>query len=241
MSEKIPPFLLTRTDVKIVYWHRAGWKWKMSEPLPARIPTWAPRLKQRLVWRLYESDARGLHDEELLAEAGWGLYSRCKSFIEANAAVNGRAGCPGCGAIILHHGQPEEILRCPACGWTAAWKVYFQTIQRKQLSGAAPVIALFQDFVDRFPKAGSAQEKMLLIDALIHGWHWNARYGNTRAAAANLIEGSYHQVVDFLDRLSYGPKSTPGARQQWQKWREEVNRTADLWKDERLRRRPHEG
>ena len=59
------------------------------------LPTWSPRVKQRLVRRLYESDAQGLIDEELLDEVGWGLYSRCKDFIEANAAVNGRAECPG--------------------------------------------------------------------------------------------------------------------------------------------------
>lgn len=212
----------------------------MPEAQPRLIPAWARRVKQRLIWRLYESDAQGLHDEELLDEVGWGLYSRCKSFIDANAAANGRAACPGCGMIITHHSQPEEILHCPSCGWTAAWKVYFQTIQHKQLSGAEPVIALFQEFVDRFPQAGSAQEKMLLIDALIHGWHWNARDGNTRTAGVNLIEGTYHQVVDFLDRLSCGPASTPGVRQQCEKWREEINRTADLWKDERLRRSSQE-
>jgi hypothetical protein len=203
---------------------------------PESIPVWAPRVKQCLIMRLYESDAQGLYDEDLLDEVGWGLYSRCKSFIDANAAVNGRAGCPGCGTIIFHHARPDETLRCPNCGWSAAWKAYFQTIQHQQLSGAAPVIAIFQSFVDGFPKAVRAQEKMLLIDALIHAWHWNARYGNTRAAAVNLIEGNYHQVIDFLDELSYGPGSAPDARQRWERWREEVNRTADLWKDERLRR-----
>jgi len=213
----------------------------MPEAQSGLIPVWAPRVKQHLVRRLYESDAQGMRDEELLGEVGWGLYSRCKSFIEANAAVNGRAACPGCGTIILHHAQPEEILHCPSCGWTALWKVYFQTIQRKQLSGAAPVLALFQNFVESFPTAGSAPEKMLLIDALIHGWHWHARFGNTRTTGINLIEGSYHEVVDFLDRLSYGPGSTPGVQQEWQKWREEVNRTVDLWKDERLRRPPRQG
>jgi hypothetical protein len=213
----------------------------MSELPPVPVPAWAPRLKQRLLWQLYQNDAQGLYDEDLLDEVGWGLYSRCKSFIEANAAVNGRAACPVCGMIIFHHSQPEEILCCPTCGWTAAWKVYFQSIQHKQLSGAAPVLTIFQDFVDRFPRARSVQEKMLLIDALIHSWHWHAHYGNTRTTAVNLIEGNYHQVVDFLDRLSYGPGSTPGVRQEWQKWREEVNSTADMWKDERLRRRPREG
>jgi hypothetical protein len=99
------------------------------------------------------------------------------------------------------------------------------------------VIALFQTFVDRFPKADQSQEKMLLIDQLIHGWHWNAlTQEQTRTTGINLIEGSYHEVVDFLDRLSYGSASTAGLIQHWQEWREKINQTADRWGDERLKR-----
>ena len=149
------------------------------------------------------------------------------------------ASCPTCGATISHHAQPDEILRCPACGWEAPWKSYFQTIQHKQLSGAAPVQAFFQEFIDRFPRATESQEKMLLIDRLIHGWHWNVLFQmDTRATCVNLIEGNYHQVVEFLDTLSYGPGSSPVVREQWQEWRAKLNQTAEMWRDERLRRGP---
>ncbi len=209
----------------------------MPELPSNRLPTWAPRLKQQQIQTLYENDAQGMCDQELLDEVGWGLYSRCKSFMAANEAVAGRLECPGCGTIVHHTRQPEEILHCPACGWELPWKEFFQTIQHKQLSGAAPVIAIYQDFVDRFPRAADNREKMLLIDILIHAWHWNAHHGNTRAAGVNLIEGNYHQVIEFLDRLSYGPGSTPGASQRWEEWRQTLDQTAALWKDERLRRR----
>ncbi len=201
------------------------------------LPVWAPRIKQQLIRQLYENDAQGVQDEELLNEVGWGLYERCKSFILANEAVHGRAHCPNCDETILHNAQPGETLCCPSCGWECSWERYFKTFQHKQLSGAEEVLALFQEYVDRFAKVHTAQEKMLLIDILIHGWHWSAQYNtHTRTTGINLIEGNYYEVVDFLDGLSYGPGSTPGAAQRREEWRKKINQTADWWRDQRLRR-----
>lgn len=198
---------------------------------------WAPRVKQALIRRLYEMDARGIQDEELIDDIGWRLYERCLSFIAAVEAVHGRARCPGCGSIITHDCQPETVLHCAQCGWETTWAAYFRTIQHKQLSGNEVIVAFFQDFVDRFPGAQTPREKMALIDLLIHRFHWNIRYqGNTRAAGVNLIEGNYHEVVEFLDHLSCGEGSTPGVRETWKEWRDQINITADLWQDERLRR-----
>jgi hypothetical protein len=102
------------------------------------------------------------------------------------------------------------VLRCEHCGWELTWGQYFRTIQHKQLSGAEPVLELFRDFVMRFPRAHTPQEKMVLIDTLIHGFHWAAKYGPTRPVAANLIEGRLPDVIRFLDRLTYGNGSTRG-------------------------------
>ena len=78
---------------------------------------------------------------------------------------------------------------------------------------------------------------MLHIDQLLHAFHINMLTNRpTRAAAVNLIEGSYHEVVEFLDRLSYSPTSTSGLMESRREWRATVNRTAEEWKDERLRR-----
>jgi ribosomal protein L37AE/L43A len=198
--------------------------------------TWAPRVRQRPIRRLYELDARGIYDEELLDKVGWGLYARCESFIAAVEAVNGSVHCPSCGQVIFHNHTPEEILQCKHCGWEMTWRAYFKTIQHKQLSGAEPVIVLFKEYIEKFTSARTPQEKMLLIDCLIHGFHWNMVYGPTRATGVNLIEGNYHEVVDFLDNLTYGESSTPGTRAVWQEWREKINETASAWGDERLKR-----
>jgi hypothetical protein len=184
------------------------------------IPAWAERVAQWKIRRLYENDAKGIYDEELIDDVGYALFARCQSFITANEATKGRARCPRCSAMVLHSGRKEELLRCE-CGWELLWGEYFKTIQHKQLSGAEPVISLFQAFVDRFPAAGSVRQKVFLIDRLIHGFHWYYKTDSpTRPVAINLIQGRLRQMIAFLDGLTYSDKSTPGtlaAKAEWDK------------------------
>ncbi len=201
-----------------------------------QLPQWAPRIKQDLIRRLYESDACGMLDEDLLDEVGWALVHRCRSFIEANAAVRGKAPCPACGQAVRHHSGQDEVLACAACGWSLPWKDYFATIRRRQLSGAEEIVAVFQNYIDTFPHVREPQEKMAKIDFVIHSFHWNALHTpGARAGAVNLIEGNLHDVVQFLNRLSVGPGSTPGVADQRTAWRKVVNEGADYWQDEKLR------
>jgi hypothetical protein len=182
------------------------------------LPQWAPRVPQHKIRQLYELDAQGIYDEELIQEVGYALRARCQSFIEACQAWAGCARCPVCGAQIPHTGDKAEVLRCGACGWALTWGEYFKTFQHKQLSGAEPVLALFREFVERFPPARTLREKMLLIDRLLHGFHWYHKFGPTRPVAVNLIEGRLTDVVRFLDRLSYGEGGTPGTQETHAEW-----------------------
>ena len=105
------------------------------------------------------------------------------------------------------------------CGWSLSWGDYFETIQRKQLSGAEPVLALFGSYVDRFPEATTPRARMLLIDELLHGFHWYAKTGEpTRPVAVNLIDLRLDDVIAFLDDLTYGDRSAPGARERKAEW-----------------------
>jgi len=188
------------------------------------IPRWAPRVTQEEVRRLYETDARGIYDEEMIDEVGYGLLARCESFIHANEARAGKARCPCCSSIVEHD---HKLLRCD-CGWALPWEEYFRTIQHVQLSGAEPVLDQFRNFVTDFPLARTPQEKMLVIDRLIHGFHWSlTTNGPTRPVAVNLIEGRLNDVVAFLDSLTYSTKGTPGTRQNYAEWDKniDVNRT----------------
>lgn len=117
-----------------------------------KLPTWAPRVKPRLIRRLYENDAQGLCDEDLLNEVGWALYSRCESFITAIEASHGRVRCPGCGEIVFHHLKTSEVLHCWVCAWECTYKAYNETIRNQQLNGGPEVVGLFQDYINYGPQ-----------------------------------------------------------------------------------------
>jgi hypothetical protein len=184
------------------------------------MPAWAPRVPKHKIRQLYETDAMGIYDRSLIDEVGYALLARCESFITANRAVAGEVTCPRCGAIVSHTGQKEALLCCP-CGWELTWGAYFRTVQHKQLSGAEPVLRLFREYVAAYPAAPTPQERMLLIDRLLHGFHWYYKEDTpTRPVAINLIEGRLGDVIAFLEELTYGEKSTPGMKQVFSIWDE---------------------
>ena len=206
-----------------------------DKPQPV-LPTWAPKVKQQEIRRLYETDAKGIYDEDQLNEVGYGLLARCASFIDAMEAVWGKARCPCCSGIVNRSGGEDELLRC-TCGWQLPWAEYFATIQHKQLSGAEPVLDQFRRFVREFPGARRPQDKMLLIDRLIHGFHVFLKTTTpTRPVAVNLIEGRLGEVVAFLDVLSYGQASTPGLAENYAKWDEGIEYRRDWYPSRRGRR-----
>jgi len=197
------------------------------------LPTWAPRVTQREIRRLYETDAKGIYDEDLINEVGYGLLARCESFIDAMNATRGKARCPSCSSVVAHSGRKEELLRCN-CGWELTWAEYFKTLQHKQLSGADPVLDQFRAFVSAFPAARTPQEKTFLIDRLIHGFHWYWQTNQpTRPVAINLIEGRMGEVVAFLENLSYGEKSTAGTAENFAQWDKNIALNSDWFPSRR--------
>lgn len=183
------------------------------------LPRWAPRVPQEKVRRLYETDARGVYDDELIDDVGYTLLLRCESFVDVVEARRGRVRCPRCKAVVEFSGGRDELVRC-ACGWELTWGAYFSTIKGAQLSGAEPVLELFGAFISQFKTARDARQKMLAIDRLIHGFHYSHKDGSrTRPVAVNLIEGKLRQVVAFLDQLSCGDQSSPGVEANRTAWR----------------------
>jgi hypothetical protein len=183
-----------------------------------RLPEWAPRVSQSKIRRLYETDAEGIYDEDLIDEVGYALMARCESFITACRAVQGEVTCPQCAQVLPR----AEMLRCP-CGWELSWADYLKTIQHRQLSGAEPVLDLFREFVNTFSSASTPQQKVFAIDCLIHGFHWYYKDNHvTRPVAVNLIEGRMHEVVAFLESLSYSNKSTQGTQANLAEWKQNI-------------------
>jgi ribosomal protein S27AE len=167
-------------------------------------PQWSPRVSMEKIRRLYRNDASGIVDEELLDDIGITLYCRCESILDASDAALGKVHCPSCANIIMRAStdQHEQIL-CGQCGWTIRWITYQKTYQHKDLWGGGFASAM-REFMARWRARPSAREKMLLIDRLIHFWHWqfSKERGASRPAAPTFIEGRRKEVIKFLDELS---------------------------------------
>ncbi|MBN1287314.1 MAG: hypothetical protein JXB47_18080 [Anaerolineae bacterium] len=189
---------------------------------------WAPRVPMNKIRRLYELDAQGIVDEDLIDDVAYALYARCESILTVTDAVFGRVKCPCCGAMVARRPGDDktEVLTCAACGWQVTWGEYFQTYHRKQLAGGGAV-GFFKEYRARLPGARSPQAKMLLIDWMIHRCHLAVVQPGTdpvdgRPAAVNLIQGNMTQVMFLLDELAYGPGSTPGVVETRDAWRAQV-------------------
>lgn len=171
---------------------------------------WASRVHPNKLRRLYELDAQGILDEELLDNVGYALYSRCQSILHVSSAMLGNVHCPRCDTIIKRQSMdPVSVLHCTTCGWETTWGAYYNTYRTQEL-GAGGALDMFQAFVARWEHVRTARDKMLLIDQLIHRWHWETqrqrpKFGLGRPTGVNLIEGNRKQVLAFLDTLTYHP------------------------------------
>jgi hypothetical protein len=206
-------------------------------------PRWYPRVPQHKVRLLYEDDAQGILDEDLLQDVGFALYQRCRSILIATEAHEGRATCPRCRGKIPHDWDRAAVITCPDCGWETTWDAYLKTYQDKHLHGGGAVL-VFRAYVEEYPRAESPRARWLLVDRLIHAFH-HAYVSElaptpTRPAACNLIEGKWDEVEAFLSSLTYGPRSAPEAVQQASAFREISSRQEEHFRAIReasLRRR----
>jgi hypothetical protein len=189
-----------------------------------QLPVWAHRVGKSQIARLYRSCGEGLLDKELIDDVGFALYARCISMLQVTEAVHGRPPCPICGSSAQVRKGPTAFAECPSCGWACPWKLYVKTYQRKGLF-AGGMESFVREFVDKFSSARSHRQRLVLIDTLIHRFHWESGdHAAGRPGASSLIEGKMKDIMPFLDRLSYGddiPPEVARNREEWRrKWRE---------------------
>ena len=202
----------------------------MAQVKPARM-TWAGRVPAHDIRRLYESDARGMLDEELLDEVGHGIYVRCQDILEISQAQQGSVKCRACGnliqrrqgkqvrhphGIITLEGGEAELLRCERCAWQVTWGDYRRSTRGRRLDELG-VEHLLESFVRAWPGAHSPGEKLLLIDKLIHEFHVAADERGC-PLGVNVIAGTAMEIYALLRDLAYGPGSTPAVQQGKQQW-----------------------
>jgi len=183
-------------------------------------PHWAPKVSQAKIRLLYERDAQGLIDTDLINDVGWALWERCDSILIVTAAHHGHVLCPACGAIIERQNpwSAGERIECAQCDRHMFWTTYHQSYRSKQLFGANAV-EIFENYHKDFPRTQAANEKMLLIDQLIHAFHIGVKEIG-RPVAANLIEGPLKEVIQFLDTLTSSETSATGIGDSRTAWKQ---------------------
>jgi RNase P subunit RPR2 len=167
---------------------------------------WAGKVSRRDIQKLYESDANGMLDEDLLDQVMFTLHARiCDMFEVREAQQTGRVKCRKCGAPIA---QPyrmgsthrNDLMQCTQCGWETTCGEFFKSYTGKDLLPGSRK-ELFEEFLARLPAARTPQKKMLLLDWLIHEFH--VHYGIAgRLVAQNVIQGSRAQLIDLLSTLA---------------------------------------
>ena len=185
----------------------------MSSELRIR---WAPFLPTQKLVRLYEANAAGMLDDELLDDVGWRLWERLSDVLRVSS---GRVRCPRCETELQVRApgrDPDELVSCPGGDWATTPRRWHASWEHRGLNGHCPE---FRAYVEQWPAARSARDRMLLIDAVVHALHVASRDdlpGNF--AARNFLEGSRPKIVALLDELALGSGShvAEGARQRWQ-------------------------
>jgi hypothetical protein len=161
----------------------------------AQRPSYAPKVPIGWIIRLYQTDALGLRDADLVDRVGWRLFARCHAVQLVTAS---RVACPVCRTefAVPWIGQPEDrVSTCAGCGWSITAGAFHASFHHQDLLGHAPTA--FAEFVARFPTARGYQERILLIDRVVHAVHVTG--GLT---ARNLLEGRPRQILAMLDSLA---------------------------------------
>lgn len=153
--------------------------------------------RERLT-RLYRDEARGLPDPVVIEDVGGRLFERCLSVLmvsEANGCI-----CPDCQSRLQPKGDRWTTSDAPECecGWTCTFADWSESWRHRELNGANAIDA-FRAYARKWPVTRTARSQMVLIDELIHAFHYGLINDPGRPAANNLIEGSVAQVVELLD------------------------------------------
>jgi len=167
---------------------------------------WVGKISRRDIQRLYESDAQGLLNVDLLDQVMYSIHARVQDMFEVREAQKlGRVKCRNCGSPIS---QPfwmggrykNNVLKCEKCGWQTTCGEYQGSYSGKDLLPGSRS-EMFQAFLDRFPAAYTPQEKMLLLDWLIHAFHVQSGVAG-RLVAMNVIQGTRDQLIELLTSLA---------------------------------------
>ena len=102
----------------------------------------------------------------------------------------------------------QKILKCEKCGWQVTNGEFYKSYTGKSLLPGS-VVDIFEGYLDRFSKARTPSQKMLLIDWLIHQFHVMQDVAQ-KPVGQKVIQGTADQVRALIETLAYGPGNTQG-------------------------------
>lgn len=187
-----------------------------------QLPQWAGRVPRWKVAELYQKDAKGIVDDDLIDDVGISLMARCLSIVEVSEAHKRRVKCPACSNTI-HRERWGDSLECDRCDWTLPWKLYHKTYKGKHLTGGG-FLPFAEAFIVDYAKAKTSREKMVLIDILMNRYHGELRGKGHRPGAIGLIGGRPWEVKQFLDELNEGRVITEEQRLRETEWVQTVRK-----------------
>ena len=159
---------------------------------------WSPKIHPQKLVSLYQRFMDNQVDEAEVDDVGLWLFLRVRDIL---LIADHKLLCPQCGQEFTVT-QDMAICPNPSCTFSITEEQYHLSWRHKELF-CGNALPCFQQYYERYPMARGINEKMIAIDTLIHGFHYDLKVNlPNRAAANNLIEGSLKQVVDILDRLS---------------------------------------
>ncbi|MDF1514456.1 MAG: hypothetical protein P1S60_11660 [Anaerolineae bacterium] len=170
---------------------------------------WAPPMRPILLKRLYDSDAAGFRDIELCDEVGISLFVRCRTFVLVSRQ---EVECPVCRSVFKIARDVDSTCPNGDCGWSTTHDEYIQSVHNYDAHTGRALTA-FQTYYLSYPNARTYQQKILLIDQLIHSFHIHEKTGvPVKSVASKLLEGNKKEVVRFLDNLS---AIHPESKEMW--------------------------
>ena len=169
-----------------------------DEAVYKRNCRWPSKVSRSDLKRLYYNDSMMLLEEDLLDEVGLTISVRCQIAKRIyDLMEKGKIECTICGEIL----SGKSLITC-ACGLEYTYHSYRKAFRENNMPrGAAS--DKFDQFVADWEQVKTPQEKMRLIDNMIHEFHIAVISGNKgRPVGVNLIQGSKKQIVELIEELA---------------------------------------
>jgi hypothetical protein len=171
----------------------------VADPAKLNKFVWSPRISDKKIKQLYDSDAKMIYDEELVDEVGYTLYTRCLQGRDERLLANeGKLKCHHCG--VINTSPPNGLIVCP-CGYAYIFREYMRSFNKNGMPSRSAT-PFFNEFIIKWERVKTYADKMLAIDYVIHECHLDMLSGVKRGfAGGNLIDGK--NVQELILSLAY--------------------------------------